>query len=81
MTKASEPLDGDKFTEGDVLFADRIEDRDASTQNGGVFDGIDILGNTNDSFGTEQHVFCISTITGNTIHCFILTHLEQSTLA
>ncbi len=81
MTETAETLDGDKFAKGDVLFADGIEDSDTGTQDGCVFDGINVRGNTNHCFGAKKHVLGISTITSNTIYRLILTHLELPALA
>jgi hypothetical protein len=80
MTEATKTLDGDKFTENDVLLADGIEDRDTSAENWCVFDRIDVSGDTNNGFCAEKHILCIPSIACDAIHCFVLTHLEEPTL-
>jgi hypothetical protein len=81
MTEATKALNSDKFSKSDILFADRIEDGDASAKDRSIFDRINVLGNTNNCFGTKKHIFGITSIPRNTIYRFIVTHLELPALA
>jgi len=81
VAKAAESLHSNKLTQEDVLLANGIEDSDASAKNGCILHRIDVCGYTNDGFSAEKYIFRIPTLTRNTIHFFIVAHLELSTLA
>jgi len=81
MTESAKSLNGNKLAESDILLADRIEDRDTSTEDGCVLNRINVCGNTDNGFCTEQHILSITPIHRNAVYCFILTHLEEPALA
>jgi hypothetical protein len=81
MAESTKPLNGDKLAKSDILLADGIEDRDASTQYRCIFNRVNVLGNTNNSFSAKEHILRISPIPRDAIYGLILAHLELAALA
>jgi len=80
MAKTTQTLNGNQLAKSDVLLANGVEDRDTSAENRCIFNRIDVIRDANNSFCAEEYVFCVPSITSDSIDSLIVTHLEHSTL-
>src|SRR5689334_22564700 len=81
VSQSPKSLYRDEIAGGDLKFPDRVENCDASTENWGIFDWIDVFRDIDYCLLSQEYVFRVSSVFSDAVCGYVLAHLELAALA